>query len=475
MPDPGSTRVAVLGAGPAGLGAAWLLAQRGFSVIVLEQQDRVGGNAGSFEISGMPVDFGSHRFHPAASPEVLAMVSELLGDDLIQRPRHGRIRLMGRWLHFPLRAHDLAMHAPPRFAWGVFRDLLSKMVRRGETSGDNFANILRQGLGPTICEEFYFPYARKIWGMDPASLSPVQARKRVSSSSIGKMLKRILGSTFASKSRGSKGIFYYPRQGFGQICESLCDAARHSGADIRLSSRASSVVLGNKRHRVEFEGANGKESIEVQHLWSTIPVTVLARLIQPAAPHPVLEAARTLRFRGMLLIYLVLETRQFTPFDAHYLPGADLRITRLSEPKNYSGREDPEGVTVLCAELPCQPGEAIWKETDEALGKLVEEDLAQAGIPIRCNVSQVIVRRLPQAYPLYPIGYGKSFDLLDNWVEGLDRVLSFGRQGLYAHDNTHHALYMARAAAGCLRDDGSFDHDAWSGEREVFATHVVED
>jgi protoporphyrinogen oxidase len=177
----------------------------------------------------------------------------------------------------------------------------------------------------------------------------------------------------------------------------------------------------------------------------------------------------------MLLIYLVLEQDRFTEYDAHYFPGADLRITRLSEPKNYAAVTEPAGRTVLCAELPCQPEDEVWSQSDEALGEIVQADLARAGLPVSCDVSSVAVRRLPHAYPLYPNGYEHSFEPLDNWVESRPRVLTFGRQGLYAHDNTHHALYMALAASRCLRDDGSFDDAAWARERAIFATHVVED
>jgi len=471
--DP-DTYVAVLGAGPAGLGAAYMLAQRGINVVVLEQLDRVGGNAGSFEIAGIPVDFGSHRLHPASDPAILEMIRKLIGDDLLERPRHGRIRLMGRWLHFPLNAGNLVFNAPPRFALGVARDLAGKLLPRTETGDETFASILRRGLGATICEEFYFPYARKIWGMEPLELSPIQAYKRVSSGSIGKMLKKLLPG-LPGKSGTPRGIFYYPRAGFGQISESLCDAAGKAGAIIRTGARVRHVVQEPGGYRVEFESGGGVQSINARHIWSTIPITVLTRLVEPAAPKNVQLAARSLRFRGMLLIYLVLGTRQFTPFDAHYLPAADIRITRLSEPKNYAARTGPGDTTVLCAELPCQPGDEVWGLDEAALGQLVLRDLAQAGIPVECEVRQVVVKRLPQAYPLYPVGFEKAFDLIDAWVEGLSNILSFGRQGLYAHDNTHHALYMASAAARCLGDDGVFDHDEWAREREIFATHVVED
>lgn len=475
MNENAKTQVAVLGAGPAGLGAAHELARRGIDCVLLEQQDSVGGNAGSFELAGIRVDYGSHRLHPASDPAVMATVRELLGDDLLERPRHGRIRLMGRWLHFPLKAPDLALHAPPRFAFGVGMDLLGKVLP-GTTKGEEtFATVLRKGLGATICDEFYFPYARKIWGMEPAELSPIQAYKRVSSGSIGKMLKRLIPGGTGTGAGNAKGIFYYPKNGYGQISEALAEAASSAGADIRLGAQVKRLVLADGHHRVELEHEGQPHILEAQHVWSTIPVTALARLADPSAPDDVVTAARSLRFRGMLLIYLVLDSQQFTPFDAHYFPGADIRITRLSEPKNYPALTEPKGTTVLCAELPCQPDDEIWNADDESLGQIVREDLARAGLPIGCAVRDVAVRRLPHAYPLYPIGYEKAFDRLDNWAEGLERVLTFGRQGLYAHDNTHHALYMAAAAARCLADDGSFDHVEWARERKIFESHVVED
>ena len=180
------TDVVVLGAGPAGLGAALGLARRGYQVTVLEQSSHVGGNAGSFDLAGLRVDYGSHRFHPAADPSVLALVRELLGDDLLARPRHGRIRLLGRWIHFPLRAADLAIRAHPRFTAGVLFDLIRKVAApssRSQSGSDTFASVLERGLGPTICREFYFPYARKIWGLEPHEISPIQAYRRVSAGS----------------------------------------------------------------------------------------------------------------------------------------------------------------------------------------------------------------------------------------------------------------------------------------------------
>lgn len=468
-------RVAVLGAGPAGLGAAFALARRGFDVSVVERGAQVGGNAGSFELDGLRVDYGSHRLHPAADPAVLGELRELLGDDLLVRPRHGRIRLGGRWIHFPLRPGDLALRVPPAFALGVALDMGRRILPRPAPASESFASVLEHGLGSTICHEFYFPYARKIWGMEPEHISAAQARKRVASSSIGKMLRRLLPGGTGSGAGQAKGIFYYPRHGYGQICERLAEAASAAGARILLETRVRRVRLGEATHRVEVQSGDRPQSLEADHVWSTIPITVLAQLLEPAAPAPVVEATHRLRFRAMLLVYLVVEQDRFTEYDAHYFPGADVGITRLSEPKNYAALAEPRGRTVLCAELPCDREDAVFGLPDDELGRRVQEDLERSGLPLRAPLRRVVVKRLPQAYPLYPEGFEAAFDRIDSWLSGLPRLLSFGRQGLYAHDNTHHALYMAAAASRCLADDGCFDPDAWSRERAVFATHVVED
>jgi hypothetical protein len=130
---------------------------------------------------------------------------------------------------------------------------------------------------------------------------------------------------------------------------------------------------------------------------------------------------------------------------------------------------------VLCAELPCSTEDPQWSMTDEELGREVRADLERAGLPVRVPIANVTVCRLRFAYPIYKAGFEGAFRLVDQWVGSIERFLTFGRQGLFAHDNTHHALAMAYAAVECLDDRGTFDAMRWATHRRVFETFVVED
>lgn len=469
------TEIAILGAGPAGIGAAWQLAvQKKARVIVLEQNNCVGGNAGSFELAGLNVDYGSHRLHPACEPNILNDLRKLLGGDLLERPRKGRIRLRGRWIHFPLKPQDLVMHLPFAFGAGIAFDAVKKLGFSNRQDGhETFTNLLERGLGSTICRDFYFPYAKKIWGLPPERLSATQARRRVSAGSMGKMAKKLLTALPGLKPVGA-GVFYYPRRGFGQIVESIAAEASRLGVEIKFESSVRKIQLGGK-HKITYESKGDLKSIEADHIWSTIPLTVLSKTIEPPTPVEVFNASEHIKYRAMVLIYLVLDQEQWTPFDAHYFPEGDIKLTRLSEPKNYSASAEPLGRTVLCGELPCTVGDDVWNASDDELGQLVRQALKHCGLPIGFKILDIKTKRLPFAYPIYEDGYEQYFDVLDKWANGLKGVLTFGRQGLFAHDNTHHALAMSYAAVDCLGESGEFDSELWSGYRAEFSKHVVED
>lgn len=461
----GSADVVVVGAGPAGLLAALDAATAGHEVVVLEAADHVGGMAASVEVGGQRVDLGSHRLHPSMEPALLARLRCLLGDDLQVRRRHGRIALAGRWLAFPLRTGDLLRHLPPRLAMGAAVDAAVSPLRRAHD--DTFAEVVRVGLGPTVADNFYRPYVTKLWGAPPDELAGELARRRVSARSAAGILGRLVPRRSAA---AAKRTFLYPRTGFGAMSEALADAAVAAGADIRLGTAVDRLTFAADRVTV----GSGGDSTSAGRVWSTAPLPTVARWAEPAPPPAVVDAADALTHRGLVLVYLVVDRPRWTEFDAHYVPAADNPVARLSEPKNYRDGADPTGTTVLCAEVPADVGDATWTSSDEALGERVRDALVRLGLPDPAPVA-VAVRRLPRVYPRYRVGYEANLAALERWAADEPRLLTFGRQGLFVPDNTHHALTMGAAAARALGPDGGFDDAAWRSARDGFRSHVVED
>lgn len=444
----------ILGAGPAGLAAAYLLAQRGFEVIVLEKSERVGGLAASRTVAGQSVDYGSHRLHPSAAPRILELLTRLLGGELQARRRNGRILLRDRWLRFPLSAGDVLRSAPKPFLARAAAGAAAACLRRRRS--DSFHQYVRTGLGRPMGEEFYFPYARKIWGMSPERLSGEQARRRIGADSPWKLAGKLRRS-------GQKGSFYYPAGGFGSIPQVLAEAAVREGAAIYTGTEAESVTAGREGGEV----AAGKRSFAAAHVWSTVPLPVLSRLA--GGPD-----GKGLRYRAMVLAYLTVPRPRYTAYDAHYFPGPRIPMTRVSEPKNYRDGPDPAELTVLCAELPCRLGDETWRAADGELAGRVAESLLRCGLPDPAPAGEESVR-ISHAYPIYEIGYERELQRAERWLAEQPRLLSFGRQGLFAHDNTHHAMAMALAAADAVTSAGGLDQARWAAARREFADHVVED
>ncbi len=456
------SRIGVIGAGPAGLAAALGAARSGHEVVVFEAADTVGGMAGSFEVAGVRVDYGSHRLHASTAPEFMALLRSLLGDDLQARERNGRIHLRDRWVAFPLRLGDLARRLPPDFAFRVGAETVTGPLRRPRPD-PGFVDEVTRRLGPTVSGEFYEPYATKLYGIEPSRLTAELASRRVSASSPLAVLAK------AFKARQPDGrTFYYPRRGYGQVSEALAEAATAAGAKLRLGEPVTAVVAGPSP---SLSSAAVTEDVDV--ILSTMPVPALAGSIEQAPDAAVVRAIDALRVRAMVLVYLVVPRPQYTPFDAHYFPSLDVSMSRLSEPKNYRDRDDPTDRTVLCAELPCWVDDETWSAADDELGAQVADDLARAGLPAP-DTTEIIVRRLPAVYPVYERGSEGPRADVERWLADLPGIVSFGRQGLGVPDNLHHVLDMGRVAAATV-DGGVVDRPRWRDELERFATNVVVD
>lgn len=468
----------ILGAGPAGLAAAHRLARRTdveVRVVVLEKADAVGGMSRSFETDGLHLDFGSHRLHPACREDVLSDIQDLLGEDLLTRPRNGRIRMAGRMLKFPPNLLNLLFHCPPRFLLGVARDAVTKPFRREPAGKATFGNVLRSNLGRTMSESFYFPYARKLWGLEPDEISPKQAYVRVKTGGMGQLLRKAFAGLGLVP--GGKAVFHYPRNGFGQIQQAVADYVANDGVEVRTGASVKRIHHApGERFIIEWADGNGaSESLETDLIFSTIPVTLLPRLLEPGLAGVSNEVTPRLSFRSVVLLYLVLPVPQFSPYDAHYIPEEIFPFVRVSEPKNYAARSDPPDRTGLCLEIPCAPEDPLMQMPVEELAAQMAAHLARAGLPLPAEPLAVHRRTIPIAYPVYRLGYEAEQERMLRALTTVPRLVVFGRSGFFVHDNSHLAMAMGYDAANCIEPDGTWNASRWSDCLEEFKSFVVED
>jgi len=476
-------RIAILGAGPAGLSLAFNLLKKqnnDFEVIIFDRESVTGGISASFSKHGLYFDYGSHRLHPSVSSHIYNDLKNVLGDSLLTRPRNGRIRLLNRFVKFPLNPVDAALHLPPHFMLGVMKDSASKPFRRKNASYSTFKDILLEGLGETICTKFYFPYAEKLWGLKPELLAAEQAKKRVASNSITKIIKKAF-SSLSGKNSKSGAIFYYPAKGFGMIPEAYGQEVEKMGGIIRLKNEIKGInQLDNSRYEIiteslEDSAGNKSQKHEFDFVFSTIPLDHMVKIIKPAVPQKISEASSSLRYRGMLFHYLILKTDQFTPYDAHYIPEKEFIFSRLSETKNYYSSKEPVGITGICSEIPCMKDDNLWNLLDDEITKRVISDLNKCGLSVNVPVVDSFVKKLPTVYPIYDMAFAQNFDTVDKYFKDLPNFVILGRQGLFVHDNAHHTFDMGYKASDCLGSDLSWDKNKWDKYREGFKDNVVVD
>jgi protoporphyrinogen oxidase len=458
----------VLGASTTGLAAAWYASRRGLSVAVVDRDVVVGGLAASMVVDGQRVDLGSHALHPETRPDLLADLKGLLGEELQWRQGAGRIRLDGRWLGFPFRPADLVRHASLRLAAGAARDSALAPWRRFRTrragiEPASFGARVRDELGPAVARALYEPYARKLWDADPDDLSPELFRRRLGPRPGARLVRRLTR-------RAPQAGYWYPSGGFGRIAEAMASDLVGRGGSVLLSTEASSVDASY--HGVTVGLGDGVELRARTLVATTSPRALLSLFTE--SPLIVREAVQQMRHRAAVFVYLSVPMHRYTEHQAHHFPEPSTAVLRLSEPKSYrASSADPVGRTVLCAELPATVGDELWTLDDGSLAARVRADLLSAGLPDP-RPATVHVERRAGAYAVHELGFERRQRVVDAWINGVPNVLAVQRQTLFALDNTHQALAMGEAVAGCLRRDGSVDPNRWREAQASFRAHLVE-
>ena len=448
----------VIGAGPAGLSAALTLARAGRKVHVLEASDRVGGLSGSFDFEGFRVDYGPHRMHLAARPEVLALYREALGDGLHLRARNGLVHLGPRRLPYPLSLpgllRGLGLIEASLHAWSGIA------ARLWRPRGEHFGGEAARRLGRRAVRSLYGPAARKVWGLRPEELDASLGRARVQKGSPWQVLRAALGAGSASSS-GRR--YFYPERGFGALSERLAELLWRSGGEIHFNANVEGMVLRRGRVRAVF--AAGRE-------WPTDAVVVTSPLAELCRWTGRPDASEGLQYRALVLLYLALDIPRATAQDVHYFADERIAANRMFEAKGFTGGDGRADLTAVGFDIPCTPGDSTWSAPAPELVKRVRPALEATGLG-GAAVLRSEVRRVARAYPLYRMGFAASRSRALDAVAGIEGVYPVGRHGLFLHDNLHHACAAGLACGRALASGVS--SRTWRRELEPFLNAQIED
>jgi protoporphyrinogen oxidase len=468
-------RVAVLGGGLAGLACAYELARGGAEVTVVEREPQPGGMAASFvESDGgeeFSWDFGPHRFH-TNDPELLAHVQQILDGNWRRAQRLSRILLLGHMFDYPLQASDVLRNLPPGVLAAAFRDYLwvrfTERTHLSHHSDETFQGWVTKRFGRTMYDLFFGRYTAKTWKMSPAEISGDWASQRISLLSLGDTVRKTLVRPRHTPRTLVSEFIYPERGGIGEIARGYVRELEAMGARVLLGAPVTRLHRDGRRIvRVEY-GGRDPGAVLADHYVATIPITALALTMRPAAPEPVLGAARRLRHASIVFVYLKLAKPQVSPDNWVYLPDEQLAVHRISEFKNFSPEAAPPDKTLVCAEITCRVGDEHWRASDEELIEMAAGDLERIGLIERSELLGGFVRKLPHAYPIYDLEYKRNLEPIIAFVHELENLDTGGRQGLFRYNNMDQSIAMGRLLAGALAEQRFSDHEAVATEGRYF-------
>ncbi len=464
--------VVVLGAGPAGISAAWRLAERGIPVTVLERDGKVGGMGKTIAVGDYLVDYGPHTFHIRETEESRAIhkaIEPFFGEDPLILTRGTRVLLRGKEYVYPLEMLQVLTGVSPLLSFRIVFDYAIASLKSAlapPKKEDSFEEWGVRNLGRTLYDLCFGIYSARVWGLPTSQISSKQAQ-RVAKLNLKNIILRTLGIKADPATYFTK--YMYPRKGISVLFENLAAATKNHGGCVRLDSPVVRLEReGDRIRRVVYLHEGSEKAIECDGVLSTLPLPALVDLIEPALPRPVIEHAHRLRYRSLKLIYIALERPQLTDYHWVYLLDEHFRVNRMSEQKNVSSEMVPADRTVLCIELSCWRDEPVWRASDEEIFQIALKVLMQMGYGVKeSDVADYYVTDIPTAYPVYELNFEDHLIPTLEGVHAVPNLLTLGRHGLFLNNSMDDNVLLGLKVADQIADRG-FDSRSWLSQMLAF-------
>jgi protoporphyrinogen oxidase len=461
--------VAIIGAGPAGLTAAYLLSKAKVKVTVLEADPvYVGGIARTASYKGYHFDIGGHRFF-SKSKEVEDLWTELLPNDLLDRPRSSRIFYGGKFYSYPLKAMEALSNL------GLLEATLcvaSYAKARVVPTKDprNLEDWVSNQFGKRLFGIFFKTYTEKVWGMSCKEISADWAAQRIKGLSLSKAILNAVLPKKKPKSRGEViktliDSFRYPRRGPGMMWEACTAKVREMGNEVLMGHRVTGCSYDAQKRlwTVTHVDAQGHEHKTVaQDVISSAPMRELVNGITPAPSPEVIGAANALRYRDFLTVVLIIRDKDVFNDNWIYIHDPSVMVGRIQNFKSWSPEMVPDPqMACYGLEYFCFEGDGLWSSTDADLVERAKREMHQIGLADPRDVVDGCVVRQPKAYPVYDDEYAANVDKirrhLDERYSGLHLV---GRNGMHKYNNQDHAMMTAML---CVKNilAGQNVYDLW--------------
>jgi protoporphyrinogen oxidase len=462
-----SDPVVIIGAGPAGLTAAYMLSKRGEASTVLEADSVVGGISRTVERDGYRFDIGGHRFFTKVTP-VDDLWFEILGEDeFLQRPRMSRILYKGKLYDYPLVPMNALKNLGPVEATRCIASYAAARVNPPKDQS-NLEGFFVARFGWRLYRHFFKTYTEKLWGVPATEITSDFGAQRVKDMSLmragidaltPKRIKNRKDRTQQTTSLIEE--FNYPKYGPGQMWEKAAQLVSDTGTKIVFDSKVTGIRLEDGRAvSVTAETDGLPATYECSNVISSMPMGALLKAMDPPPPPEVVKAADGLTYRDFITVALVLPQEYSFPDNWIYIHDPGVGVGRIQNFGSWSPYLVKEGRACLGLEFFVNEGDSMWTKPDEDLVEQAKQELERLGLGDASKVEAGYVVRMPKAYPVYDEHYERNVEIMRDWIaESCPNVYPVGRNGMHRYNNQDHSMYTAMLS---VENIFGASHDVWS-------------